>query len=309
MRLELAKKWLTERAKKSLLCLSTTIILCSCVEEPAIDNPVVTPLPPYSSLEKQIRADNDWRAVFTWDQYTKLLTVLSDKKFLVLPVNEMRAVFDSSIVVVGMRHDIDFNPFKALEMADIEKHFNFRATYFVLATADYYGSIGGGKLSRHAEMDYLYKELFNKGAEIGIHNDLLTIMIIDGMNPLDFMREEISHYASIGIPVFGTAAHGSPLAKELVVSNFEIFADFASRDSVHYKGKSYPVGVFSLKDCGLDYEAYHVPYNLYYSEAGGKWNDEHGFSGILDKLKASKPGDRIEILTHPDWWGKKAEKR
>jgi hypothetical protein len=300
--------WLFEQTKKALMYFSATILLCSCVEEPVIDDPVVDPPPPYASLEKQIRSENDWKAVFTWDQYTKILTTLSDKKFLVLPINEMRSVYDSSIVVVGLRHDIDMNPFKALEMADIEKKFNFRSTYYVLATADYYGTIKGGALTRYPEMDYLYKELFDKGEEIGIHNDLLTVMIIDRMDPLKFMKEEVSHYASIGIPVFGTAAHGSPIARELVVSNFEMFKSFATKDSVTYQEKKYPIGFLTLKECGLDYEAYHVPYNIYLSEAGGKWNDPHGLDGILATLKESKPGDRIVILAHPDWWGKKAEK-
>jgi len=41
------------------------------------------------------------------------------------------------------------------------------------------------------------------------------------------------------------------------------------------------------------------------SESGGKWNDPEGFQGILKKLEISKPGDRIQILVHPDWWRKK----
>jgi hypothetical protein len=111
----------------------------------------------------------------------------------------------------------------------------------------------------------------------------------------------------LGIPVYGSAAHGSPIAKELKISNFEMFSDFSARDSVTYNGIKYPVGKYSLNDCGLEYEAYHILYYQYYSESGGKWNDPKGFAGVLDKLKASKPGDRIEILTHPCWWGMKAK--
>ena len=286
---------------------SMVILFSSCIKEAESDNPA-DKNSPYADLEKQIRSENDYRAVFTWDQYTQLMTVLSDKKFLVLPLNEMRSFFDSTIVIVGLRHDIDIHPFKALEMADIEKKFSFRATYFVLATAEYYGTVSGSTIIRNPGMDYVYKELFQKGAEIGIHNDMLTLMILYNINPLEFTRGEISHYASLGIPVYGTAAHGSQIARDLVVSNFEIFSDFAARDSVTYNGHKYPVGKFSLKDCGLVYEAYHISYYHYYSESGGKWNDNNGFNGILETLKASKPGDRIQILTHPVWWGKKTTK-
>jgi hypothetical protein len=299
-RFNLSPSW----TKIAILFSGLAILLFSCVEEPIIDDPVKDP-PPYAAIEKQIRSENDYRAVFTWSQYSQLMDVLSEKKFLVLPLNEMRTVFDSTVVVVGLRHDIDVHPFKALEMADIEKHYAFRATYFVLATAEYYGIVINSKIVRRPEMDYLYKELYSKGAEIGIHNDLLTLMILFKYDPLTFTLEEISHYASLGIPVYGTAAHGSQIPKELLVSNYEMFSDFAARDSITYNGTRYPVGKCSLKDCGLEYEAYHISYYHYYSESGGKWNDTNGFTGILDKIKSSKPGDRIQILTHPDWWGKK----
>lgn len=293
-----------EWIKMAMTYSAMSLLLTSCVEEPVINDPV-DETTSYAALEKQIRSENDFRAVFTWDQYKQLMTVLSDKKFLVLPLNEMRSVFDSTVIVVGLRHDIDIHPFKALEMADIEKQFSFRATYFVLATAEYYGTISGTTVIRHPEMDDVYKLLYKKGAEIGIHNDLLTLLILYNFNILEFTRGEISHYESLGIPVYGTAAHGSQIPRDLQVSNFEIFSDFAARDSVTYNGHQYPVGKISLKDCGLIYEAYHISYYHYYSESGGKWNDDFGFSGILQKLKESKPGDRIEILTHPVWWGKK----
>ena len=295
-------RWSDEPARMAILFLAFTLLFSTCVKDTNINDQSV----PYAALEKQIRSENDWRAVFTWDQYTDLMTLLSDKKFLVLPLNEMRSTFDSTVVVVGLRHDIDLNPFKALEMSDIEKHFNLRATYFVLATAEYYGTVANCEIIRRPEMDYVYEELYNKGAEIGIHNDLLTLMITYNIDPKIFTLDEISHYATLGIPVYGSAAHGSPIAKELKISNYEMFSDFAARDSVTYNDIKYPVGKYSLKDCGLEYEAYHIRYDQYYSESGGKWNDHAGFTGIIEKLKSSKPGDRIQILTHPCWWGKRA---
>jgi hypothetical protein len=306
MRREPRFKWFPSLVGTAILCFGMTLLIYSCVDDPIVDDPVEEPKP-YAALEAQIRLENDWMAVFTWDDYSLLMTTLSNKKFLVLPLNEMRSVFDSSVVVVGLRHDIDFHPFKALEMADIEKHFNFRATYFVLATADYYGTISNSTVVRYPEMDFVYKELYAKGAEIGIHNDLLTLMILHNCDPKTFTLGEISHYESLGIPVYGTAAHGSQIPRELLVSNYEIFSDFAARDSITYRGIEYPVGIYSLRECGLEYEAYHISYFHYYSESGGKWNDPNGFSGIIDRIKASRPGDRIQILTHPVWWGRKTK--
>ena len=60
----------------------------------------------------------------------------------------------------------------------------------------------------------------------------------------------------------------------------------------------------NFNNYGFKYEAYYINYSIYYSESGGKWNDPEGFAGILKKLESSNPGDRIQILVHPDWWGK-----
>jgi len=83
-----------------------------------------------------------------------------------------------------------------------------------------------------------------------------------------------------------------------------MFSDFAKKDSVEYKWEKYPLGQHSLKEYGYEYEAYFINFNIYFSDSRGKWNDPEGFNGILNDLDISKPGDRIQILAHPDWWGK-----
>jgi hypothetical protein len=261
-----------------------------------------TDISPYSEIEDEIRSKYDYYAVFSWDQYNEFMKKLSQDKFIVMPLDEMRNTFNSSKVVVGLRHDVDFNPFKALEMAKIEKKYGIRATYFLLATADYYGHISNSEIIRSTGISYLFREIYNTGAEIGIHNDLLTVMITHNIDPLKFNQEELSFYDSLGIPVHGTAAHGSPIAK-VIGSNYQMFSDFAKNDSVEYQGKKYPLGRHSLEDYGFKYEAYFINFTNYYSDSGGRWNDMEGFTGILKKLESSKPGDRIQILAHPDWWG------
>ncbi len=258
---------------------------------------------PYEELEERIRATYDSRAVFTWDQYITLIHELSDKKFIVMPLNEMRMTYDNSKVVVGFRHDVDLNPFKALEMARIERDLGIRSTFFILPTSDYYGFVTRRGFVRNTGLDSLIRKIYETGAEIGIHNDLLTVMIAYHSDPFIFNEKDIAFYRSLNIPVYGTSSHGSPIAKK-TVPNFQIFRDFAKRDTIHYNGFVFPIGRRSLKEYGYEYEAYFINFNKYFSESGGKWNVPGGFAGIIEKLKESAPGDRIEILTHPDWWGK-----
>jgi hypothetical protein len=285
---------------KTIICSFIIIIFLSSFCEKDTDYDSHFPI--YSAIESTIRNKYDSYAVFTWTQYTELLVRLSQDKYIVLPLNEMRKTFDNSKVVVGLRHDVDLNPFKALEMAKIEKVYRIHSTFYFLATAEYYGKINNSTMVHSPGIEYLFKEIHDTGAEIGIHNDLLTIMIVYGLNPFEFNKQELTFYKSLRIKINGTASHGSPIAKK-TVSNYQIFSDFAKSDSVQYDGNMYPIGIHSLKDYGFKYEAYSINFGVYFSDSGGKWNDPEGLTGILKKLDSSKPGDRIQILVHPDWWG------
>jgi hypothetical protein len=270
-------------------------------------NPAMVKNPPYHELEKTIRQKYDSRAVFTWEQYSEFLAELKKPRYRVMPLHQMNETYDTSTIIIGLRHDVDFNPFKALEMARMEHDAGIRATYFLLATADYSGSFTGSRYDRSKGLRALYNDLSDTGAEIGIHNDLIAIMILYGIDPYKFNQSELDFYKSLKIPIYGTAAHGSEIAKK-TVPNFQIFSDFAARDSISYQGKKYPLGKRSLKQCGYQYEAYFIKHNIYLTDSGGKWHDQDGFKGALQILRQSVPGDRIEILVHPEWWGKTEQK-
>jgi len=267
------------------------------------ENDVIETPPPYSVTEKKIREEFDNWAVFKWSDYHILMEKLSEEKFTVLPLNEMRQHFDPSKVVIGLRHDMDFNAFRGLEMVNIERSYGIRSTYFVLATSEYYGKITSNGVIRNIGMDSLYKRINDRGGEIGIHNDLLAVMIIYDLDPFLFNKNELDFYNSIGIKIHGTASHGSYIAR-VTATNYQIFSDFAKKDSVEYNGKKYPLGIRSLNDFGYEYEAYFINFSSYISDSGGKWNDPEGFNGVLKKLDSAVPGDRIQILVHPDWWGR-----
>lgn len=280
-----------------------SFILTLCEKDTVLPDVSEGTAAPYAALESTIRSKYDNYSVFRWDEYTRLLDTLKNEKFVVLPMNEMRNTYDNSKVIVGLRHDVDFNPFKALEMAKIEELNGFRATYYMLATAEYSGKISSTGLVRPAGYDYLVREISNTGAEIGIHNDLLAVQVLHKLDPFEFNKEELNFYGSLNIPVYGTSSHGSPFAKA-TVPNYQVFSDFAKSDSAVYQSVKFPLGLHSLEQFGYMYEAYFVNFGIYYSDSGGKWNDPEGLNGILKKLQSSKPGDRIQILVHPDWWGK-----
>lgn len=279
------------------LVLALVLLGTSCKKEVKDDGM------PYQELETKINNTYKDLPKFTWGQYQELLTELSKDKYVVLPVHLMKDYYDDSKVVVCLRHDIDAQIFSALKMAELEYQNGIRSTYFVLATATYYGTYANNKMIRNKCMGEAYLRINFYGHEIGVHNDLLTVMIEYHEDPLEFNKNELDYYASLGIPVYGTAAHGSYIATR-TAANYEIFSDFARKSEVIYKNVSYPLGQHSLADFGYTYEAYFIDFNKYYSDSGGDWGFEDDFDGMIEALKNSVPGDRIQILAHPVWWGK-----
>lgn len=238
----------------------------------------------------------------TFTQYHELMQELSKDKYTTLPINEMIETNDNNKIIVGLRHDVDNNPIAAMQMANIESEYNIRATYYMLATAWYYGYFNNGTITRYPCMERVYHHLHALNNEIGIHNDLIAVMISHEMDPFLFNHNELDYYASLGIPIYGSVGHGSFIASQ-TVHNSQIFSDFAKSDFIVYDGKSYPIGEHTMAEYGFSYEANYIDMSISFSDSGGTWDIEGGFDQVLDSLKISKPGDRVQILIHPCWWG------
>jgi hypothetical protein len=227
-------------------------------------------------------------------------------------------------------------------MARIEKAYQINTSYYLLATDDYYGCLDDNNNYVHnCCMMELYKEIYYMGHEIGVHNDLLSIMLGWGKNPKIFNEIELQYFNMNGIRIYGSVAHGSDIVRATCKANYEVFKEFNSADSVLYNGKYYPLGIDSMKNFGFEYEGYYIDYNKFIHDVGGKWTyleyEKHSgsnksrpsdiedytksngdvvcnrkndisFDEVIQIINEAVPGDRIVILTHPVWWGKKLKK-
>ncbi len=280
-----------------LLAIFILLFFISCEKD------AIRKYPSYNKLEKQIKEKHDFKATWTFEEYEKILLELSKDKYACLTVNDFNDSVNLDKVMVCMRHDVDCHPFKALDMAILEEQYNISTTYYILATSSYYGTITKKRTVRHGCLNSIYQQIYNLHHEIGIHNDLMAIMIQFQRDPYEFNNEEIAYYNSLGIEIYGTAAHGSDIGVA-TGGNYQIFSNFCESTTITYNNVDYNIGKYSLKEFGFDYEAYHIDFNKYYSDCGGKWNFNEGIDGLLQRLEDSNPGDRIQILTHPVWWGK-----
>lgn len=249
---------------------------------------------------------------FTWEKYAAFLNKISDtSKYVVLPLNEFRQTINSKKIVIGLRHDIDVDLNVAYQFSEIESKLGFRSTYFVLHTAPYYLA-SPNNMAVHTEKIIPILKTMQDGRhfEIGWHNDLVTLQVVYNINPVTFLHSELKWLRSNGINIVGTASHGSNYCKLYNYLNFYFFEEctnpvvrnFVNNITVPVGDKKIDIMKGKLSDFGLQYEAYFLNNNKYFSDAsitnGVRWN-----IGMFD-LSQLQAGDRVIILLHPIHWHK-----
>lgn len=251
---------------------------------------------------------------FTYEKYSNFLLKISDtSKYLVLPINDFRKTINSKKIVVGLRHDVDLDLGKAVQFSEVEKALGFRSTYYVLHTADYYLANSNNKAIHNENIIPVLKSMQDKsGFEIGWHNDLVTLQIVYNIDPVTFLTQELKWLRDNGLKINGTASHGSNYCKVYLYVNFYFFKECENPPwgmGIYINNKTIPVGSKTvtikkgnLSNFGLEYEAYFLNNNKYFSDAsfidGRRWD-----IGMLN-LNTLTPGDRVIILLHPIHWHK-----
>ena len=217
---------------------------------------------------------------FTYAEYERFLDRLAGRE--VVPLRE----FARGAGDLALRHDVDSRLDSALRLARLEHDRGLRATYFVLHTAPYWDD---------DDLVPRVRRLQELGHEVGFHNDLVTVERVHGGDARAALQEALARLRGGGIEVVGAAAHGSPWCHRLGYHNNYVFTGwdesqpgFPSRDVAK---KLDPA------EFGLEYEAYHVPHDVYFSD-----------SSFVDGRRAHpadldlQPGLRTIVLVHPCHW-------
>ncbi len=237
---------------------------------------------------------------YAWSDFIALLDELADSgRYVVCPGREFIKTFVPGQVVVYMRHDVDVDPATALRMAEEENKRGLKASYYILTTAPYYGLQGPSGVRRYADMDRLYRRIQSLGHEIGVHNDLLSMMLRWDIDPLEFQRQELDYYRQAGFPVVGVVSHGSSAVLRRKLNNMWVFSEFGKKGVFDNEGVAVAYGARSFKEYGFIYEGYRIGHTAGTSDiAGFKTGRE-----VVDKVRTFKAGDRVSLLTHPIHWG------
>lgn len=184
--------------------------------------------------------------------------------------------FKNAKQVILLRHDIDSQPRRHLEIAKIEKSLGISSTFFVRVHGEYYGVFD-------QENYKIIKKIAQLGHEIGLHSEARTYSTIYKEDPKNiFLKEKAILEQIIGKKIVSASEH-APLDRP---------ENFWENHLFKRIGKNKLGIIYHPFDEEL--RKFH-----YLSDSLGKWR-EGCFCENLNKY------DKIQLLVHADIWGKGA---
>jgi hypothetical protein len=194
-----------------------------------------------------------------YDYYRRFVAWLRERereRFVVRPLRCLMAPAPRDVVVVGLRHDMDTEPYSSVDVAHALRDVGLSGSFYVLHTADYYGQWIDGVFRRTDEIAPMLREIQDDcSCEVGLHNDAMWAYQQWDVDGAQAVTEELAWLRSEQIRVVGTAAHNS--APIYGAENFEIFRGRAAmnRTALPFQGRLIPLQTLDEAGLGLSYEA------------------------------------------------------
>ena len=130
---------------------------------------------------------------FTFNAYVKLIELLKKNEYQFCGFNEQPK---GSFVI--FRHDIDFSPAKAFDIALIEQSVNVKSTYFVLLRTDFYNVFS-------RQVIKIIRDIQKMGHSIGLHFDEREISPENWSNQI--LREAAILSDALELPIKSVSMH------------------------------------------------------------------------------------------------------
>ena len=223
---------------------------------------------------------------FTLDKYRELCQAAVNSQYILLTVRAYLTMQNPPQKCIVLRHDVDRKPKKAVRMAEIEKEFGIKATYYF-------------RFNKKVFQRHLIREIANKGHEIGYHYETLDKAKGDYEKAIQIFAHELEEFRRVA-EVNTICMHGNP------------FTRWINRDLWNR---------YDFKDFGLlgeDYLSIPLDKMLYLSDTGRTWSGKQevkdyvnknvkvqikSTSGLIDVINAGEV-DHICIVAHPSRWSK-----
>lgn len=201
---------------------------------------------------------------FTYECYKALLQKLREHGYEIADYESWR----QKKRCVILRHDIDYDVHKAVEMAEFEQEEEAASTYFVLLTSDFYNVFSRGT-------NQALHKIISCGHTIGLHFDEVRYPFLAG-DP-EGIRQKIAEEAEILGTAVGqkitTVSMHRP-SKEILDADLQIPGIINSYGKVFFK----------------DFK--------YLSDSRRRWREP------VEEIISSKQYERLHILIHAFWYNR-----
>lgn len=198
---------------------------------------------------------------FTYQAYRELLTLLRQHGYTFSSYHNYHKC-DKSVIV---RHDIDMNIAKAVQMAELETQMGISSTYFVLVTSNFYNIFS-------KENQDMLREMHCMGHEIGLHFDEAKYDG-QGIDMVQAMEQEAELLAQcLGCPVRSVSMHRP--SKETLAADYVV------------------MGGQIVNSYGTEFFQNHK----YLSDSRRYWRED------VRSIIKSEAYDRLHVLIHPFWY-------
>jgi hypothetical protein len=292
--------------RKLILSFSLFLIFISCKKE---ENIFYNEADDSIQINEKISIDNGYKLrspkfnLIIYDDFLNYLS--SSDHFLIVPLKDFKNTVSNDKVVISLRYDIDDNINASVKFAYREHKYGIKSTFFVLHTAKYYGDTRKMYFRRNDNIQYYLKKIQDSfDQEIGFHNDLVTLQVIYGIEPKEFLKNELEWLRGNNINIVGTTYHGSTYCYIYKYFNTWFWNEYADPNgSDQYVTKGYTtfkIEKDDLMNYNFEYEGGLLKPDYFFTDAnfvnGKRWN-----LGMVN-LDTIKSGKKVIILLHPEHW-------
>lgn len=225
-----------------------------------------------------------------WDEFCKNL---KDKGLVSIPACEVKSSADAYLV---LKHDIENNVKRSYRLAEIEKKYGHRGSYYVHAYL----------LEDTKNVDML-KKMQDMGHEISYHYDVMDSNHGDIDSAIIEFEENKKKFEACGFKLHTVCQHGNPVVERVGYSSNR---DFFRNEKVQ---KIFP----ELADIMVDFKKKYATDYVYYSDAGRRFNmifdpinndiinsDDKNipYENLNQLIQKINKNSRVIISTHPHRW-------
>ncbi len=259
------------------------------------------------SIDNGIKIHNPVFNYVTYDNFLRYLA--SSDRFVIVQQKDLEKTTSKDKVIISLRHDVDNNINAAVKFAHLEKKHGIQSSYFFLHTAKYYGETRRNYFKRNDNIIYYIKKIQDSyGHEAGWHNDLVTLQIIYGISPKEYLKNELGWLRDNGIEIVGTVAHGSDYCYVYHYVNSYFWEEVKGPGEGNFYNWEYITKGYEtikiekdkLSNYNFEYEGSFLHADYFFSDSdwpGGKrW---HMGKVNLDTIQ---PGKKVILLLHPQHW-------